>query len=147
MFYGQFRHTVDGKGRLIIPAKYRDTLRENYIDKFFVTIGFEHCLFVFTPTDWNLIISKLKEQPFTKEKARDFMRLFLSGACEVECDRQGRIMLPQSLLKWAGIKKDVMVIGVLNRFEIWDEENWRAFELERGNSYEEIAEELIGMGL
>jgi len=147
MFYGEFIHTIDGKGRLIIPAKFRETLRENTIDKLFVTRGLEHCLFVFTPHEWNIIVAKLKEQPFTKVKARDFMRLFLAGACEVECDRQGRIMLPQSLLRWAGIRKDVMVIGVLNRFEIWDEERWRKFALEKGNSYEEIAEDLLGMGL
>ncbi|MCX6353856.1 MAG: division/cell wall cluster transcriptional repressor MraZ [Candidatus Aureabacteria bacterium] len=147
MFYGEFVHSIDSKGRLIIPAKFRDTLRENYIDKFFVTRGLEHCLFVFTPREWNLLVSKLKEQPLTKVKARDFMRLFLAGACEVECDGQGRIMIPQGLLRWAGIKKDVVVVGVLSRFEIWDEENWRTFERERGSNYEEIAEQLIDVGL
>lgn len=147
MFYGEFRHSVDNKGRLIIPAKFRDTLRENYIDKFFVTRGLEHCLFVFTPRDWNTLLNKLKELPLTKGKPRDFMRLFLAGACEVECDKQGRIALPQSLILWAGISKDVVVVGVLNRFEIWDEENWRKFERERGRSYEEIAEQLIDVGL
>jgi len=146
MFYGEFVHSIDGKGRLIIPAKFRETLRENYIDKFFVTRGLEHCLFVFTPREWNLLVTKLKEQPMTKGKSRDFMRLFLAGACEVECDKQGRIMIQQSLIKWAGIKKDVVVVGVLNRFEIWDEESWRAFELERGSNYEELAEQLMDSG-
>ncbi|MCX6358025.1 MAG: division/cell wall cluster transcriptional repressor MraZ [Candidatus Aureabacteria bacterium] len=147
MFYGEFRHSIDNKGRLIIPAKYRETLRENYIDKFFITRGLEHCLFVFTPREWNLLVTKLKEQPLTKAGARGFTRLFLSGACEVECDKQGRIMLPQNLLEWARIKKDIVVVGVLSRFEIWDEESWRTFERERGNNYEEIAEQLIDVGL
>lgn len=143
MFYGEFRHSVDNKNRLIIPAKFRETLRENYIDKFFITRGLEHCLFVFTPREWNLLVKKFNEQPLTKGKARDFMRIFLSGASEVECDKQGRITLPQNLLSWAGIRKDVVVVGVLNRFEIWDGESWQKFEADKEKYYEEIAEDLL----
>lgn len=143
MFYGEYSHSIDKKNRLIIPAKFREPLRDHHIETFFITRGLDHCLFVFTPHEWNLLIKKFKEQSLMKGKSREFMRLFLSGACMVECDKQGRITLPQKLLKWAEIKRDVVVIGVLNRFEIWDEENWHRFETEKEKSYEEIAESLI----
>ena len=94
MFYGQFRHSIDSKGRLIIPAKFRDALRENYIEKFWVTRGIERCVYVYTPREWNLLMAKFKELSLTAGKARDFLRGMVSNASEVECDKQGRIMLP-----------------------------------------------------
>jgi len=147
MFYGQHRHTIASKGRVTIPAKFRDVLRENYIDKFFVTIGLDHCLWIFPPREWNQLVVKLREQSLVREGARHFVRLVLANASEVECDKQGRIMLPPNLLAYAGIRKDVVVAGLSNRLEIWDEASWRRFETEKGNVFEEIAEGLIGTGL
>jgi MraZ protein len=147
MFYGQHRHTIDSKGRVTIPARFRDVLRENYVDKFFVTIGLDHCLWVFTPREWNQLVAKLREQSIVREGARHFVRLVLANASEVECDKQGRIMIPPNLLRYAGIQKDVVVAGLSNRLEIWDEGSWRKFEAEKGNVFEEIAEGLIGTGL
>ncbi|MDD5557646.1 MAG: division/cell wall cluster transcriptional repressor MraZ [bacterium] len=146
MFYGEYQHTVDGKGRLTIPARLRETLRENFIDKFYITRGLDRCLFVFTPNDWKSLVAKFRDQPLTRAKAREFMRIFFAGASEVECDKQGRIMIPQNLIKWAGIQKDVVVVGLVNRLEIWDEATWRRFESEKGSVYEEIAETLIDAG-
>ena len=148
MFYGVYSHSIDKKGRLIIPARFREAIRDSSTigeapECFFVTRGLEHCLFVFTPREWNNIILKLKQQPLLKGKAREFMRLFFSGACKAECDKQGRISLPKHLLAWAGIEKDVVAIGVLNRFEIWDERRWREYRADREKEYEEIAESLI----
>ena len=142
MFYGQFRHSIDSKGRLIIPAKFRDALRENYIEKFWVTRGIERCVYVYTPREWNLLMAKFKELSLTAGKARDFLRGMVSNASEVECDKQGRIMLPQNLLALAGITRDVVVAGMLSRFEIWDEASWKRYEEERGENFEEIAEQL-----
>ena len=142
MFYGQFRHSIDSKGRPIIPAKFRDALRENYIEKFWVTRGIERCVYVYTPREWNLLMAKFKELSLTAGKARDFLRGMVSNASEVECDKQGRIMLPQNLLALAGITRDVVVAGMLSRFEIWDEASWKRYEEERGENFEEIAEQL-----
>ncbi|MEI6633165.1 MAG: division/cell wall cluster transcriptional repressor MraZ [Chlamydiota bacterium] len=148
MFCGQFRHSIDNKGRLIIPAKFRDTLRESFIEKFWVTRGIERCVCVYTPREWNELISKLKELPsFSSSKARDFQRGLISNAAEVECDKQGRIMLPQNLLALAGITRDVVVAGNLTRFEIWDEESWKKYQEERASNFEEIAEQLNTMGI
>jgi len=147
MFYGQFRHSIDNKGRLIIPAKFRDTLRENFIEKFWVTRGIERCVYVYTPREWNLLIAKFKELSISSGKARDFVRGMVANASEVECDKQGRIMLPQNLLAIAGITRDVVVAGILSRFEIWDEESWRKYQEERANNFEEIAEQLITTGI
>jgi MraZ protein len=148
MFYGQFRHSIDSKGRLIIPAKFRDTLRENFIEKFWVTRGIERCVYVYTPREWNQLITKLRELPsFSSAKARDFQRGLIANASEVECDKQGRIMLPQNLLALAGITRDVVVAGMLSRFEIWDEESWRKYQEERANNFEEIAEQLNTTGI
>jgi MraZ protein len=108
-----------------------------------VTRGLERCLFVFTPREWNNIILKLKQQPMLRGKAREFMRLFFSGSCRADCDRQGRIGIPRNLIEWAGIEKDVVAVGVLNRVEIWDERRWEDYSAEREKEYEAIAESLI----
>jgi MraZ protein len=148
MFCGQFRHSIDSKGRLIIPAKFRDTLRENFIEKFWVTRGIERCVTVYTPTEWKKLIMKLSELPtFSSAKSRDFQRGLISNASEVECDKQGRIMLPQNLISLAGITRDVVVAGNLTRFEIWDEESWKKYEEEREGNFEEIAEQLNTTGI
>ena len=142
MFYGEYRHTIDKKGRLIIPAKFRETLKENYVDKFYITKGLDRCLFVFTEDEWKRQEQRFKTASFTKEKVRKFSRFFFGGAYEVECDKQGRILLPQSLKDFATISRDVVIVGVSSRFEIWNGGEWEKFYEAAKETIEEIAERL-----
>lgn len=145
MFYGEYEHTLDRKGRLIIPAKFRELFKENYIEKFYVTRGLDKCLFVFTEEEWKLQEQKFKSLSFTKAEARKFNRLYFSGACELTCDKQGRILLPQYLKGFAGIQREVIIVGVSNRMEIWSKETWKKFYEASRESFEETAEKLINL--
>ncbi|MGB9679205.1 MAG: division/cell wall cluster transcriptional repressor MraZ [Thermoanaerobacteraceae bacterium] len=138
MLMGQYEHTLDTKGRIIIPAKFREELG----DKFILTKGLDNCLFVYSIDEWSNIESKLKSLPLTKKDARAFMRFFLAGAIECETDRQGRILVPLNLREHAKIEKDVIFIGVSNRVEIWSKEVWEEYSLNTDVSFEEIAEHL-----
>jgi MraZ protein len=143
MFYGEYQHSIDRKGRLILPAKFRETAKANFVEKFFVTRGLDKCLFMFAEEEWRSQESKLKAIPFTKQQSRTFNRLYFSGAAEVTFDAQGRILLPQYLKDFAEIKKDVVIVGVSNRIEIWAKDKWQEFYGSSRQSYEEIAEKLI----
>ena len=147
MFYGEFKHSIDNKGRVIIPAKFRIVIKNKYIDKFFVARGLERCLFVFTENDWNLLEQKFRNLPLTQSTARAFSRMLFSGAYEAGCDKQGRILIPNHLLQYARIKKDVLIIGVSNRIEIWDANVWSEFSQRSLDDYEKIAEELVVKGI
>lgn len=147
MFYGEFRHSIDNKGRLIIPAKFRLIIKDKYIEKFYVTRGLERCLFVFTENDWGLLEQKFKNLPLTQSTARAFSRLLFSGAYEATCDKQGRILIPSHLLQYAKITKDVLIVGVSNRIEIWDGNTWEEFSKTSIEDYERIAEELVEKGI
>lgn len=147
MFYGEFRHSIDNKGRLIIPAKFRLIIKDKYIEKFYVTRGLERCLFVFTENDWGLLEQKFKNLPLTQSTARAFSRLLFSGAYEATCDKQGRILIPSHLLQYAKIIKDVLIVGVSNRIEIWDGNTWEEFSKTSIEDYERIAEELVEKGI
>lgn len=139
MFMGEYHHNIDEKGRLIIPSKFRYDLGE----KFIVTRGLEGCLFVYSNEDWNNIINKLKELPFTNKDARIFMRMFLSGATECEIDRNGRINISTPLINYASIKKECVVIGVNDRLEIWSKEKFDNFFNENIDNYSDVAENLF----
>ena len=143
MFYGEYLHSIDRKGRLILPAKFRDSAKSHFIEKFFVTRGLDNCLFMFPEEEWRTQESKLKNISFTKQQSRIFNRLFFSGALEVTFDLQGRILLPQHLKDFAQIKRDVVVVGVSSRIEIWSKEKWGEFYGNSRQSFEEIAEKLI----
>ncbi len=143
MFYGEYSHTIDRKGRLILPSKFREVAKHNFIEKFFVTRGLDKCLFMFSEEEWRLQENKFKAIPFTKQEGRTFNRLYFSGAADVAADKQGRILLPQFLKDFAGIKKDIVLVGVSNRIEIWAKEKWEAFYSTSQPSFEEIAEKLI----
>jgi MraZ protein len=145
MFYGEYEHTLDRKGRLIIPSGIRRALKEHYSDKVYLTRGLEQCLFAFPEDEWKLQEQKFKNFPLTKVEARKFNRLYFSGACELECDKQGRILIPNYLKQYALIQRKVMIIGVSNRFEIWDFEKWQEFYAKSRESFEEIAERLNEM--
>lgn len=139
MFMGEYHHNIDEKGRLIIPSKFRYDLGE----KFIVTRGLEGCLFVYSNEDWNNIINKLKELPFTNKDARIFMRMFLSGATECEIDRNGRINISTPLINYASIEKECVVIGVNDRLEIWSKEKFDNFFNENIDNYSDVAENLF----
>ena len=141
MFMGEYHHTIDEKGRLILPAKFRTELGE----KFIITRGLdaEKCLYVYSMNDWNRIVSKLNTLPFTKKDARIFVRTFFSGATECESDRQGRINITSPLVSYADLQKDCVVIGANDRIEIWSKERWDNFFDANSEMVEEIAEHLF----
>lgn len=138
MFMGEYHHTIDEKGRIIIPSKIRYDLGENFI----VTRGLDNCLFVYPKDEWANIINKYKMLPNTKD-ARNFMRFFLSGATTLEFDKQGRINIPDPLVKFADLKKDCVIIGVNERLEIWSKEHWDSFLSENEDNLTDIADSLF----
>ncbi len=135
---GEYHHTIDEKGRIIIPSKIRYDLGENFI----VTRGLDNCLFIYPKNEWVEIINKYKLLPNTKD-ARNFMRFFLSGATTLEFDKQGRINIPMPLIKFANLKKDCVIIGVNERLEIWSKENWEEFLSQNEANLTEIADSLF----
>ncbi|HNW39257.1 MAG TPA: division/cell wall cluster transcriptional repressor MraZ [Candidatus Omnitrophota bacterium] len=143
MFYGEFEHSIDRKGRLILPAKFREVAKNQFVEKFFVTRGLDKCLFMFSEEEWRSQENKFKTMSFTKQQSRTFNRLLFSGAVDVNPDKQGRILLPQYLKDFADIKKDVMIVGVSNRIEIWSKNLWYDFYANSRQSFEEIAEKLM----
>ena len=143
MFYGEFQHSIDRKGRLILPAKFREVAKNQFVEKFFVTRGLDKCLFMFSEEEWRSQENKFKTMSFTKQQSRTFNRLLFSGAVEVISDKQGRILVPQYLKDFAEIKRDVMIVGVSNRIEIWAKDKWHDFYANSRQSFEEIAEKLM----
>ena len=141
MFMGEYNHTVDAKGRLIVPSKFREQLG----DEFVVTKGLDGCLFVYENTEWKALEEKLHALPLTNANARKFSRFFLAGATTCEVDKQGRILLPAVLREFAGIDKEAVLVGVGSRIEIWNRDTWN-----KSNTYddmEEIAENMEGLGI
>lgn len=141
MFMGEYNHTIDTKNRLIIPSKFREALGEEFV----ITKGLDGCLFVYDHAEWTAFEEKLKSLPLTNKDARTFVRFFLAGAAGVEVDKQGRVLVPSVLKEFAGINKDVVLIGVASRIEIWSKERWAdesAYE-----DVESIAEHMSELGL
>ncbi len=143
MFYGEYEHSLDKKGRLILPSKFREAAKSNYIEKFFMTRGLDNCLFMIPEEEWKIQEGKFRSIPFTKSQSRKFNRLYFSGAQEVVFDKQGRVLIPRYLKEFAGIKRDVMIVGVSNRIEIWDLERWKEFYSSEKGSFEKLAEDLL----
>ncbi|HOB28161.1 MAG: division/cell wall cluster transcriptional repressor MraZ [Dethiobacteria bacterium] len=141
MFTGEYQHTLDNKGRVIIPARLREGLGESFI----ITRGLDRCIFVYHLDEWARIEQKVKELPLTRRDARAFSRYLFSGAAEVEIDRQGRVLIPQSLREYAGIEKEVMIIGVSNRVEVWSEEAWKEYISAENLDFEAAAEKLADL--
>ena len=139
MFMGEYHHSIDDKGRLIIPAKFRTELG----DKFIITRGIENCLFVYPEERWEQIVHKLESLPFTKKDARNFTRFFLSGATVAEFDKQGRINITSPLINYASIKKDCVIIGTGDRLEIWSKDAWDNFFDSASINMSDIAENLF----
>ncbi len=143
MFMGEHQHSIDGKGRVIIPARFREELG----DKFIVTRGLDNCLFVYPQEEWDKLEKKLKGLSFTKADARAFTRFLFSGAVECETDKQGRALIPQSLREHANLDKEVIVIGVSTRVEIWSRDVWEKYKEEANLSFEEISEKIVDFDL
>jgi MraZ protein len=147
MFIGEYRHTLDDKGRIAIPAKLRYSKVGE--DEYWVaTKGFDRCLFLYPRYEWERIVKKINERlSFTKKEDRSFLRMFISPATEQAVDRQGRIAMPQSLREYAGIQKEVVTLGAVNRIEIWSEETWNRYKEENEKSFDVIGEKIADLGL
>ncbi|MCK9222477.1 MAG: division/cell wall cluster transcriptional repressor MraZ [Limnochordia bacterium] len=143
MFMGEYEHTLDSKGRLFIPAKFREDLGETFV----ATRGLDNCVFVYPMDEWEALELKLKALPLTKADARSFVRFFFSGAAECQLDKQGRIMLPTNLRTYARLEKDVVVIGVSNRVELWSKASWEEYMSLSAESFNEIAEKIVDLGI
>ena len=143
MFMGDYSHTIDTKGRLIIPSRFREELGETFV----VTKGLDGCLFVFSDEEWKAFEIKLKSLPLTNKNARQFARFFVAGATPCELDKQGRILLPATLREFAGLEKDVVLTGMLNRIEIWSKDKWNENNSLDDVAMDEIAEQMTDLGL
>ncbi|MDF2856240.1 MAG: cell division protein MraZ [Neobacillus sp.] len=143
MLMGEYHHSIDMKGRMIVPSKFRDELG----DMFIITRGLDQCLFGYPLSEWALIEEKLKALPLTKKDARAFTRFFFSGATESELDKQGRINIPAPLLQYAKLEKECVILGVSNRIEIWSKQIWEEYFSESEESFAEIAENMIGFDI
>ena len=139
MLMGEYHHSIDEKNRMIIPAKLREELGNSFI----ITRGLDGCLFAYSMVEWNRLVEKLKTLSFTKKDARNFSRFFLSGATTVEFDKQGRISIPAFLMEYASIQKNGVVVGALDRLEIWSEEKWNSFMSDNEEEFENLAEHLF----
>ena len=143
MLIGEYEHTLDAKGRMILPAK----LREDMGEKFIITKGLDGCLFGFSKHEWTNFEEKLKTLPLTNKNARDFVRFFLSGAVEAELDKQGRFLIPGNLRDYSTLDKEAVITGVGTRIEIWDKEKWKSYNSEENLSADQIAENMANLGM
>ncbi|RHW66625.1 transcriptional regulator MraZ [Clostridium botulinum] len=136
MFIGEYNHGLDTKNRIIIPAKFREELGKNFV----LTKGLDGCLYVYPKSQWEVLQKKLETLPLTNKNARAFVRFFFSGAHELELDKQGRTLIPQNLLEYGQIQKEIVSIGVSNRIEIWSKEKWEEYN-NSNIDYDSIAEQ------
>lgn len=137
---GEYHHSIDAKGRLIVPSKFREQLK----DEFVITKGFDGCLYGYTMEEWNNIEEKFKSVTLTSKDARKFLRFFFSGASSCEVDKQGRILIPPNLREYAGLDKEIVSAGVYSRIEIWSKDRWEE------NSYDDmddVAEHMAELGI
>ena len=140
MFMGEYNHSVDAKGRLIVPSKFREQLGNEFV----VTKGLDGCLFVYSNEEWHRIEESLREKPLTSKDARKFLRFFFAGAANCEVDKQGRILIPPNLREHADLQKEIVSAGVLNRVEIWNHDRW--VESSNFDDMDEVAEHMAELG-
>ena len=143
MLYGEYEHSIDRKGRIMVPAKCRQALKDQHVKSLFLTRGLDVCLFLFPESEWRLVEGKFKHAPFTKGETRKFNRMLFSGAVEVTLDGLGRLLIPKGLKEFARIKQDVVIIGVSSRMEVWAKEQWQAFYESSRQNFEEVAERVL----
>lgn len=142
MFIGEYQHAIDSKNRMIIPSKFREELGETFV----LTKGLDGCLYAYPMSEWKILEEKLKKLPLTSKDARAFVRFFFSGANEIDVDKQGRALIPQNLLEYGHIKKEIVSIGVSTRFELWSKEKWEEYN-ESNLDFDEIAEKMSELGI
>lgn len=141
VFIGQYQHSIDGKGRVIMPARFRERLSDTFV----VTRGLDECLFIYTMDRWHRLMGHMESLHFTRRDHRSFTRFFFSGASEGQLDSQGRFLVPPHLREYASLEKDLVIIGVSDRIEVWAAACWEAYSEEAAQSFEDIAEQLEGM--
>jgi MraZ protein len=138
---GEYQHTLDEKGRMIVPAKFREALGASFV----MTRGLDKCLFVYPMNEWQTLEAKMKSLPMTRADARSFVRFFFSGATECELDKQGRVLIPANLREYANLTRDCVVLGVSNRVEIWSQSVWDEYFANASDSFADIAEKLVDL--
>ena len=143
MFLGEYQHNLDIKGRVAIPSKFRQQLSGKAI----ITRGLDRCLFVFTDKEWEIFAQKIIALPIARSDSRAFTRLMLAEATDVEVDKQGRVLVPAYLREYAHLKKEVVITGLYNRFEIWNLDNWKEYKARTESSGDDIAEKLGELGI
>ena len=143
MLLGEYNNKLDDKGRVSVPAKFRDDLGHSFI----VTKGLDNCLFAYSKEEWATFEAKLKSLPLTNTNARNFIRFFFAGATECETDKQGRINIPQNLREYAGLSKEVFIVGVSTRVEIWDKDKWLEYTDKGNMDVNEIAIQMSNLGI
>ncbi|MEY4722998.1 MAG: hypothetical protein RLZZ324_511 [Candidatus Parcubacteria bacterium] len=143
MFIGEYQHLIDDKGRLAVPLKFRDRLGKGAV----VTRGLDSCLFVFPHDEWKKLAEKLSALPFSQANSRAFARLMLAGAMEVEIDKQGRVVIPEYLRKFAKLGKDTVVAGLYSRIEVWDRRTWESYKSKTEKQSGAIAEKMGELGI
>lgn len=143
MFIGEYQHSLDEKGRISVPAKFRKELNHGVV----VTRGLDRCLFVYPREEWQLLAEKLARLPISQKKSRAFSRLMLAGAWDVKLDAQGRVQLPQYLRDYASLGSRAVIVGLYNRLEIWDESSWNNYKRLTEEDSEDIAEAMSELGV
>ncbi len=143
MLVGEYRHNVDTKGRVSVPSKFREDLGQAFV----ITKGLDSCLFAYSKQEWKNFEDKLNTLPITNHEARAFKRFFFSGAAECEVDKQGRVNIPQQLRDYAGIQKDVVIVGLSNRAEIWNNENWDKYNGESSADISSLESQMSKLGI
>ena len=143
MFIGEYKHSIDNKKRLAIPVKFRKELGGKAV----LTMGLDGCLFIFPQKEWEQLAEKLGRLPFGQQDSRGFVRLLLAGASEVEFDQLGRVLVPDFLKDYAGLKKEVVIAGLFNKLEVWDETRWSSYKANLEKNSDRIAEKLGELGV
>lgn len=138
MFIGEFNHTVDNKGRVSLPARFRDELSTT----FYITKGMEGCLFIYDESEWKAMDEKIKRLRLTSKAARNFSRQFYGQADQLSCDRQGRFLIPPALRAYAEIEKEVVILGVSNRIEVWSKAHWDSYADQETMDFDELTDKL-----
>lgn len=143
MLIGEYKHTIDSKKRLALPAKFRKELGKTVI----ITRGLDDCLIIYPEKEWKVMSDKLGKLPASQLEARDFARIMLSGAVDVKLDKLGRILIPDYLRNFASLKKNTTILGLYNRIEIWDEKRWKEYKKKRERKIGDMAERLKELGV
>ena len=146
MFRGRYEHTIDSKGRISVPAKFREILDKKYDDRLVIT-NYDHCLIAFPNEEWTILEEKARVLPLLKKEVKTFLRFFYSSGVDCVVDKQGRLLIPQTHRDYASLQKDVVLVGVGNRIEIWDKQRWEEEFQKSQESFDQISDTMTNLGL